>query len=407
MTSRRGAVRRLALALFISATWSEAAYVALAFNLYRRTGSGLWVAMVFLLTLGVPGFFTPVGGVIADRFDRKRVMVVSEAFAAAAFSVLIVTERPVAMLIVAFVAAMLHRPFGPALSAAVPNLAEHPDHLARTNSTISLGYRVGTVLGATIGGVLFEAYGPRLVFGLNAASFVISALLIASIRTRFSAEATSEDEETFRGMTAGFAFVRRDRTLVALLVAWALIWLAVDIVLVAEPALVTMFHAGAVGYGLLGAAWGVGSVVGTVIGRRVPVRLEVVAVMVETVGTAVALAVVALAPSITFALLGVGVVAVFDGLGEVAGYSYIQRRTPDAVRGRVLASYSTAGMIGNTVGFVAGGALLDVVGARGIYGIGAGASALATVPVASVAGPARASSARSRQTHSDGRSEPE
>jgi MFS family permease len=97
MATNRSAIRRLSLAMFISVIWGEAAYVALAFGLYRQMGSGLWVAAVFLLTMGVPGFFTPIGGVIADRFDRRRVMVTADALAAAAFVVLVFyagTEQP-------------------------------------------------------------------------------------------------------------------------------------------------------------------------------------------------------------------------------------------------------------------------------------------------------------------------
>jgi MFS family permease len=229
MANDRGAVRRLALALFVSSTMSEAAWIALAFNVYRRTGSGIWLAAVFLLTLGIPGLLTPVGGAIADRFDRRKVMVMADAGAAAAFCVLIFTQEPSVMLVVAFVAAVVERPFGPALRASVPNLVD-PDDLTRANSTLSLGWKLGVVVGATAGGVLFERYGPAWVFGLNAASFLVSSGLIASIRAPFSATSAADDREDDddRGALAGFRFIRRRAVLSALLVAWALLWLGVD-----------------------------------------------------------------------------------------------------------------------------------------------------------------------------------
>lgn len=185
------------------------------------------------------------------------------------------------------------------------------------------------------------------------------------------------DREDHRGAVAGFRFVRRRVVLLSLLVAWDLIWLAVDIVIIGEPALVEELEGGAVGYGLLGAAWGAGSIVGAFLGRRVPVGSEVAVVVVETIGTAVGLAWVSVAPSMTAAVAGMAFVAVFDALGEVAGYTLVQRETPDRVRGRVFAAFTTAGQTGNTLGFLAGGPLLDVLGARGLYRVGAGTSALA------------------------------
>lgn len=378
MAANPSAVRRLAVAGFVSAAGSEAAYIALAFALYQRTGSGLWVAAVFLLTLGIPGFFTPIAGVIADRFDRRRVMVTVDALAALAFVVLLFTQDRFAMLAVAFVAALVERPFGPALRASVPNFVD-ADLLSRANSLLSMGYQLGVVAGSALGGILFERYGVTTVFALNAASFLISSGLIASIRASFSVQLDTDAGDEHRGTLAGFRFIRARRVLLALLVAWALIYFAVDIVLVAEPALVTELGAGAVGYGLLSTSWGIGSIIGAGVARRLRRQHEGWAVVVETAGTAGGLIAIAVAPVLGLAILGMGLVAVFDQLGEVAGNSLIQRTTPDAIRGRVFAAYSTVGTFGNFVAFTAGGLLLEFIGPRGVYGMGAAASAVATI----------------------------
>jgi MFS family permease len=161
-------------------------------------------------------------------------------------------------------------------------------------------------------------------------------------------------------------------------------------VIVGEPALVEELDGGALGYGLLGTAWGAGSILGAVAGRRVRSGAEVPAVVIEAVGTAVGLAWVSVAPSMTVAVLAMALVAVFDALGEVAGTSLVQRETPDHVRGRVFAAFSTAGQTGNTVGFVAAGPLLDVIGPRGLYRIGAAASGAAAAFLAPALRPRRA-----------------
>lgn len=373
------AIRRLALALFVSATFSEAAYVALAFGLYRQTGSGLWLAAVFLLTMGIPGFLNPIAGVIADRYDRRRVMVTADALAAAAFVVLIFTQAPAAMLVVAFVGAVVERPFGPALRAAVPNLVE-PAQLTRANGTMAMAWHLSGVVGLTLGGLLFAEFGPSWVFGLNAVSFLVSSGLVASVRGRFSSEhADADTEGEFHGVLAGFRFIRARQILFAFLVAWGLIYFAVDIVLVAEPALVTGLGAGALGYGLLGGVWSGASLLGATIGRRVTRRWEAPAVALETSMTAVGLGVVSLSTAFPVALAGWGFAGTFDAIGEVAGNSVIQRETPDVVRGRVFAAYSMVGMLGNSLAFVTGGLLLDALGPRPVYGVGAAVSLVATV----------------------------
>ena len=82
----RSAVRRLALARLISITGGAAAFAALNFTVYERTGSAAWLSASLLLTFGVAGVFAPLGGVLGDRFDRKRVMIASDLAGAACYA---------------------------------------------------------------------------------------------------------------------------------------------------------------------------------------------------------------------------------------------------------------------------------------------------------------------------------
>lgn len=378
MSEKASAIRRLALAGFISKTGTEAAFVALAFVIYERTGSGIWLASVFLLTFGIPGLLAPVAGVIADRFDRKRVMIVSDLLSALAFVVLIFTQDRFAMLGVAFVAAVVELPFGAGLGAAVPNLTE-PDKLARANSTLALGRKAGVVLGPAAGGLLVQALGGPAVFGLNAVSFVASSGLVASVRANFSEDSNSDGSDEHRGVGAGFRFVRRNPQLLALFVAWTIMFFAVDITLIAQVPLSKAVGAGAIGFGLIGAAWGIGQVIGALAGRRVTQRTEARALFLEMSTAAASLGTIAAIPKLVVAILGEGITGYFDAVGTVAGNSIIQHTTPDAVRGRVFASYFAGGLMANAVAFIVGGFIVEALGPRGVYAVGAVASLVATV----------------------------
>ena len=80
---RRSAVQRIALARVVSSTGSTAAYTALTYAIYDRTGSTTWVSVAVFVTLAAHGILMPLGGWIGDRFDRRRVMIVSDLVSAA------------------------------------------------------------------------------------------------------------------------------------------------------------------------------------------------------------------------------------------------------------------------------------------------------------------------------------
>jgi MFS family permease len=87
----------------------------------------------------------------------------------------------------------------------------------------------------------------------------------------------------------------------------------------------------------------------------------------------------AVSPWFAMALAGVGIAGGFDAVGTVAGYTLIQRRTPDEILARVFGSMSSLGLTANAIAFVAAGFLVGALGARAVYGIGAGVALVATV----------------------------
>ena len=103
----------------------------------------MWVSATMLLTWGIIGFLGPLAGAIGDRFDRRRVMIVSELGAAACWTVMaFLVDSPAVLLGVAFTSSVLGSPYFPASGGAIPNIAGE-EHLSWANSLIAIGRNAG------------------------------------------------------------------------------------------------------------------------------------------------------------------------------------------------------------------------------------------------------------------------
>ena len=371
MTPARAAVRRLALGRFISLAGSLAAGTALTFTLYERTGSAAWVAATMLLTWGIVGFFGPVAGAIGDRFDRRRVMIVCELGATLCWLVMIPFEEPAVLLAIAFVASVVNVPFFPAASAAIPNVAGEED-LTWANSLLAVGANLGLTVGPLVGGLLVAVLDARWVFLANSASFAVSALLIASVHADFAdPERAQADVDRHKGVFAGIPHLARDRVMRTMAMSWFVFIIGMAGTLVADPLLAEEFGAGSIGFGLLTALWGAGTIVGSFIGRRVRVESEGRWMVACSCLTALTGFGVALAPVFGVALFWVFMFGLTDGPTQVVEQNLLQRRTPDAVRSRVMGAWEAFNHAALTIALLSGAFIVEAFGPKGAYAFGA------------------------------------
>jgi MFS family permease len=369
------------MARLISLAGTEAAFIALLFVLFERTGSSRWLALALLVTFGARGLLTPLGGALGDRFDRRRVMIVTELLGAACFATLAVARTPAPLLALAFLATVAETPFFPAASAAVPNLVPAGD-LAWANSTIAFGSNVGYLAGPALGGVLVASLGATAVFLFNAATFVVSAMLVASVAGSFSGQRT--DEEDQRGIRAGVRFMMSQPPLRIMTAAFAVFAVAVGSVLVAELPLAASFGAGSIGYGLLSTTFGIGALAGSLAGRLLNESNERRFLVACSFVTAAGFGSVALAPAFWMVLVAMLVSGASDGLVDVAVEVIYQRLSPDAVRSRVIAGLESVFLLGLAVSFLFAGPLIEGLGAKAAYalaGAGCAVTALMLVPL--------------------------
>ncbi len=348
----RTAVRRLAAGRLISVTGGAAAYTALNFTVWDRTHSPGMQALSLLLTFGVAGILGPFAGALGDRFDRRRVMIISEAVAASFFACMTFVDTPFLLIGLAFGSAVAELPFFSASRAAIPNLVEGDDDIAWANSLVTVGVHAGIALGPLLGGVLVASVGASWVFAANAVSFVVSLLLTVSVHGSFSDRARADEEGEHAGLTAGLRFLLREPVLRRMSVAWLVFVLGMGMGMVADAPLAESFGTGATGFGFLIAAWGSGSVLGSAAGRWMSARTEPKWMVVGAAFITVTAIAVGLAPAFWLVLVSLFVMGTSDGLTIVAENGVMQRRTPDAVRSRTMAAFEALLSLGLFVAYL-------------------------------------------------------
>lgn len=208
---RQKTFRRVYTGAFFSniGTWMQ--NVVLGALAYETTNSPTFVGIVLFAQLGPMLFFSMVGGLLADSFDRRRLLVTisaTQAALAVALAGVALDAQPNkwALVGIVFVIGMGQSVFGPAYSAVLPDLAG-PGNLAGAISLNSTQMNGSRVIGPAIGGFLYAGYGPSWVFLVNAATylFVIGALL--SIRLP-DVESDDNHEPRLRRLALGFRIAR-------------------------------------------------------------------------------------------------------------------------------------------------------------------------------------------------------
>jgi MFS family permease len=294
-------------------------------------------------------------------------MIVSDLAGALCFALMALGEDPAWLLVWAFLSAVAEAPFWSASEAAIPNVAGTED-LSWANSLLGISRSAGITLGPAIGGLLVAAIGSRAVFAVNAVSFVVSAAIVWTVRARFSDE--RGDEHEHGGVRAGFAFLLHDRVLRTLLLAWIVFITGMGMSMVADVPLAEEFGTGAFGYGMLIAAWGGGSVLGSFLGRYMKqghegTWLVWACVVISAMGIAMGLSPwfwVIVALSFAFGLA--------DGTTFVAEQNLRQRRAPDAIRSRVAAAFVGVLNVLLAISYVAAAAVVPAIGPQATYLIG-------------------------------------
>jgi MFS family permease len=344
------------------------AAVALAIDVQDRTNSGPWVAAVvvveFLPTVVVGLLLGP----LLDRLERRSLMIAADAVRVGVFVALPFAPNAATVVALAAVAGLATGFFRPAVYAGIPNLV--PDaELPRANALLQGVENLSWAVGPLVGAVLTAASGPSAAYAINAASFLVSLLLVVRIPPRLLQSERALSRGHWRDLRDGFSATLRSPSMRAVLVAWGIASLATGAANVAEIFLAKhTFSAGDLGYGLLFSAMGAGLVLGSLFSAAVLARSGVA----RTYGASLTLMAMgyvgaALSPNVWVAALCL----LFSGAGNGAAIAcnalLVQRGTFDLMRGRALTFVMSITFVLVGVGNGIGGLLLDRTSPRWIW----------------------------------------
>ena len=325
--------------------------IALYTIILKLTGSGRDVGLLLVARFVPSFFFGPISGVIADRFSRQRIMIVSDLLRAVVVLGFLFVRRADQLWIVYVLTVFqlgLSTFFEPAKTAAIPSIVEDRE-LVAANAISSVTWSVMLTLGAAIGGLITSWFGTDVAFVLDAATYLLSAALIASIRVTKRRKRERQKLSFLRmlGITEtieGIKYVKdRPRVLALLLVkpAWGLGGGILTLLAVFGERIFPVGKDAAGGIGVLFAARGIGTAVGPIVARRISGEGE--RRMQASIGIAFLLAGVfymafGSATSFIFALLVLGIAHCGGSILWVNSTVILQRAVEDSFRGRVFAA---------------------------------------------------------------------
>ena len=325
--------------------------IALYTIILKLTGSGRDIGLL-LVARFVPSFlFGPISGVVADRFSRQRIMIVSDLLRAVVVLGFLFVRRADQLWILYVLTVFqlgLSTFFEPAKTAAIPSIVEDRE-LVAANAISSVTWSVMLTLGAAIGGLITSWFGTDVAFILDAATYLLSAALIASIRVtkRRKRERQKLSIGRLLGITEtieGIKYVKdRPRVLALLLVkpAWGLGGGILTLLAVFGERIFPVGKGAAGGIGVLFAARGIGTAVGPIVARRMAGEGE--RRMQTSIGLSFLLAglfymAFGSATSFVFALVVLGIAHCGGSILWVFSTVILQRSVEDNFRGRVFAA---------------------------------------------------------------------
>jgi MFS family permease len=395
---RNGSFGLLWTGQLLSSAGSWLLLVVVPVYVFQLTASARDTGLAFVAEVVPLLVVSPVAGVFADRWPRRRIMIAADLFQAGSVSLLLlVSSRSQLWLILAAIFAENCGSafFGPACSGVVPAVVGRGRDLEVANAWSAFSGGIVRLAGAPLGGALYALAGFRVPVALDVASYLASALLISLMRvprtTASRAGGNRQPPGALRMLAAqqraGLAALRADSVLTVLLCASALFLLgngALNALLV--PYVVASLGVKAASIGGLFSALGAGYLLSTFLGRRAcaspRLRGTVIGLLVTVVLAFTGLFNWhVLAPAFGF----IGLAGLAGGTFLMLEQTLLQRRAPDHLIGRISSAYSMVVMAATLVGALLASVLVAWLGRTAalnlaIAVIAAGAAVAARLP---------------------------
>ena len=352
-------------------TWMQ--IVAQGWLIYRLSHSAFLLALDQFLA-GIPIFlFSLIGGVVADRSERRRILLVSQYIqmaSAAALTILVATDLVHVWMILclSFVSGLAQAFGGPAYQALIPTLVDRED-MPNAIALNSIQFNLAVTVGPALAGITLARFGEKWCFGLNALSFLAPIVSLLMITARYLPQKSSDS--MFGSLKQGIQFVRKQGSMEALIVlAFSMTALSMPMRTYIPVFVKDIFHRGPETYGNLLSLMGVGSICGSlgVAGLgNITKKGRFALTMLVCLGAGIAGFSLSKLLPLSYAMLvlvGASMMAVFATVT-----SLVQLITTNEMRGRVMSVYNCAFRGGMPMGNLVSGWLVPAFTAPVVLGV--------------------------------------
>jgi MFS family permease len=382
---RNAAFRSLWAARTVSFAGDSLSLVALMLHVADTTGQAIAVSLLLLAGDFTPALLSPLTGALSDRFNRKGVMVACELLQAALLVLIALTLPPLPVLLALVAArAVAGHVFQPASRAAVPALVEEGE-LETANSTLGFGTNGAEVLGPLLAAALVPWVGIRGALLVDAASFLVSAAVLATLPSLPAPAGEDAAPVSLLGQAReglGYLLAEPAVRVISLGFCAVVAFNGVDDVALVVLAKETL-RAGDSAVGLLLGAVGLGLLAGYALLSRHGTRASSAVLLlagfaVSSVGNLFTGLVWAVSAAFAMqAVRGVGLAAM-----DVASNTLVQRLVPPGMQGRVFGNLYGAIGVAAALSYIGGGLLLDATSAPVTLVLAGAGGTLATLVTA-------------------------
>jgi MFS family permease len=350
------AFRRLWLAQLGSQLGEAIALVAMPLLVYGLTGSAELLSLIFVLQLLPRVVLAPIAGMLADRLDRRRIILGADLARAGFVALLPFTDRTWQIALLAMLVAVGNALARPAELAAVPMVVS-PGQLVPALSVSQVAASIVRIVGPALAAGVIAAAGPRPAFGLQSLCFLVSAGCIFGLvlppveRAQKATHLTALRREIADGLR-----VVRDNPIVRGITAVEMLWqlvtaaLVVGILVFVEETLRLGDDADTV-FSLLTATFATGTVLGALVARSVEKRIGRTRLMAIGYLAPLMLVPAGLTPPLPVLFTCLFVLGFTDAWAVIAMQTYLAEVVPDALRGRVYATWIGAITLAGAAGF--------------------------------------------------------
>jgi len=352
---------------FLSLTGTQMQHVAVVWQLYLFTHSPLSLGLLGFFRVAPVVLFALGGGVIADAFDRRRLMLVSQSILALVSLAFAVTTAfgwasVYSIYGLTFLAGTAVAVDNPTRQALVPLLVPRK-HLGNALSVSTLAWQLGSILGPPIAGWMLATTGMVPIYLVDAGSFlaVIAALLAMKHRPPRGASARI----SFRSALEGLAFLRRSPLILSTMLLDFFATFFGGSMLLMPIFADQILHVGTRGLGFLYSAQPIGAAIGAAAMSVFPIpRRQGRAVLIAVACYGTAIAIFGVSPYLWLSLSALACSGASDAISVVVRVTLRQMLTPDELRGRMTSVNMMFFMGGPQLGEVEAGAVAKAFGAR-------------------------------------------